>query len=1031
MSVKRNIFQVYSIAILILSNAIANPVHFWPFYGNADGAVSINATLTSDRFNNPDYAYQFDGATSYIEYADDPSLDITGQISIETWIYLDSTTSNTNHTLLVKAESTSNVEVPNTYSLGTAGDSTYRFCVGGQEILFGNVTFNEWAHLAVTFSHEMQRAKCYVNNELAFNRPALLFDIQASDYPLLVGADADHDKNWNGIIDDIRLFDRMISEAEIDSLFNLPFGINLVTIPSSDINFREVYIGYPETAYVEIRNYGLGPDILNIQDVTFSHPMFENSFVPTNLASGETSRFNVVCNPTDNFRFTESLSIISNDSIPPPHEIQLLGQSLNPPAIVVAPSIISDTLYTGGVSSHVLTIDNTTGVGILGWTSKLLDSLGNSEIYFSKGDSADWTLAENQDRITDNVWLSKTWIQGLINAYSETEYTPTSPEGMSWRIGHLPHDEWEYGAFPTGDPLFIIDTVIACRLEDDEKYLEFRFESWSLDGGGVSYRRDLIIPSWIEYEPIYETMWIHDSYTQTVTLDANGLTGGEYRAGIEVFSNDPASPSTVIPILLNVIEAPDILTEVSLVDFSNAFIGISDTIEVEVKNNGYGDLIISSVDLPGEDIIISPESATIGQDLSEIFKIVFDPQSEGDQSGEILFHTNDPDELEYAVPCNAAGYYPPNISVTIDEIILEQSQPNTIEYSFSIENTGGSDLTVELFPINFIEESLGNHHNTERYEPGIFWGPTYIDASEEEVLLDLQSLTVGLRDDEILFHISGYDHFNLGSILFFIDSDADAGTGLTSPWNLGIEYFLEYNVDQYSLLDDESNIVNNFELSTWEYEPYSNDLLIGVNSSALGNTRGWNCIATSIWGVGAGSDLLPDSGLGYVHIPHKANWVQFESSSDTISPGQIAEIEMSIETSDIPIGSNQAQLHIRSNDPEMRDLIIPINIDVLVGVDDHAELPTEFALKQNYPNPFNPSTTIQYDLPNTTDLTIAVYDLLGRSIWTYEASAQLTGSYSLQWDGLDNSGNLVASGVYLISLSTPEFRAVQKAVLIR
>ena len=83
------------------------------------------------------------------------------------------------------------------------------------------------------------------------------------------------------------------------------------------------------------------------------------------------------------------------------------------------------------------------------------------------------------------------------------------------------------------------------------------------------------------------------------------------------------------------------------------------------------------------------------------------------------------------------------------------------------------------------------------------------------------------------------------------------------------------------------------------------------------------------------------------------------------------------------------------------------------------------------PNPFNPSTTIEYDLPNTTDLSIVVNDLRGRSIWTYEVSSIPAGSYSLQWDGLDNSGNQVASGVYLISLSTPEFRAVQKAVLIR
>ncbi len=96
-----------------------------------------------------------------------------------------------------------------------------------------------------------------------------------------------------------------------------------------------------------------------------------------------------------------------------------------------------------------------------------------------------------------------------------------------------------------------------------------------------------------------------------------------------------------------------------------------------------------------------------------------------------------------------------------------------------------------------------------------------------------------------------------------------------------------------------------------------------------------------------------------------------------------------------------------------------------------AEIPTIFTLKQVYPNPFNPSTTIQYALPKTSDVLITVYDLLGRTVWSYEEVAQSPGLYSIRWNGLNDSGKQVASGIYLISFSTPEFRAVQKAVLIR
>lgn len=98
---------------------------------------------------------------------------------------------------------------------------------------------------------------------------------------------------------------------------------------------------------------------------------------------------------------------------------------------------------------------------------------------------------------------------------------------------------------------------------------------------------------------------------------------------------------------------------------------------------------------------------------------------------------------------------------------------------------------------------------------------------------------------------------------------------------------------------------------------------------------------------------------------------------------------------------------------------------------DIVSIPEAFALHDNYPNPFNPSTTVQYELPRTTDVKVTIFDLLGHAIWNYAEPAKQAGYYSLEWNGLNNSGESVASGVYLIAFSTPEFRAVQKAVLIR
>ena len=107
----------------------------------------------------------------------------------------------------------------------------------------------------------------------------------------------------------------------------------------------------------------------------------------------------------------------------------------------------------------------------------------------------------------------------------------------------------------------------------------------------------------------------------------------------------------------------------------------------------------------------------------------------------------------------------------------------------------------------------------------------------------------------------------------------------------------------------------------------------------------------------------------------------------------------------------------------------------LLGVLDEQEknqvVPSSYNLHHPYPNPFNPSTTIVYELPKATDVRIMVHDILGREVWKYTEFNKQPGSYSLKWNGLTNTGKLAASGVYLISLTTPEYRSVQKAVLIR
>ena len=97
-------------------------------------------------------------------------------------------------------------------------------------------------------------------------------------------------------------------------------------------------------------------------------------------------------------------------------------------------------------------------------------------------------------------------------------------------------------------------------------------------------------------------------------------------------------------------------------------------------------------------------------------------------------------------------------------------------------------------------------------------------------------------------------------------------------------------------------------------------------------------------------------------------------------------------------------------------------------------VPTGFSLKQNYPNPFNPSTTIKFSIAASVFADVAVYDVLGRRIATLASEELKPGFYSTTWNGTDNNGLAVSSGVYYVRmLATGEqnvgFSAVQKLLL--
>ena len=110
-----------------------------------------------------------------------------------------------------------------------------------------------------------------------------------------------------------------------------------------------------------------------------------------------------------------------------------------------------------------------------------------------------------------------------------------------------------------------------------------------------------------------------------------------------------------------------------------------------------------------------------------------------------------------------------------------------------------------------------------------------------------------------------------------------------------------------------------------------------------------------------------------------------------------------------------------------------VNNEMLVSqnINQTLTLPQEFFLEQNWPNPFNPNTNIRFTLPEESGVSLVIYDLSGRQIKTLTVSRYPAGSHQIQWDGRDDSGNAVASGIYVYRIHAGKYTQSRKMMLLK
>ncbi len=118
-------------------------------------------------------------------------------------------------------------------------------------------------------------------------------------------------------------------------------------------------------------------------------------------------------------------------------------------------------------------------------------------------------------------------------------------------------------------------------------------------------------------------------------------------------------------------------------------------------------------------------------------------------------------------------------------------------------------------------------------------------------------------------------------------------------------------------------------------------------------------------------------------------------------------------------------------DGEVEDYYADLSTGDVKVADNTNELPKDYQLYQNYPNPFNRTTEIRYDLPKDGYLRMSIYNLTGAEVRLLVNKFTSAGSYQLCWDGRDNHGQIMSTGIYLLVIDVGDYRTMRKVVLLK
>ncbi len=499
----------------------------------------------------------------------------------------------------------------------------------------------------------------------------------------------------------------------------------------------------------------------------------------------------------------------------------------------------------------------------------------------------------------------------------------------------------------------------------------------------------------------------------------------------------------------------DLLTGLPIPDVNVDFVEADKSVQTEQNgfyslrtNEGSHTIIFSkpgyfsdtlSVTLPSgpsitQDVILDPNLADIEVSVDSLSMIL--PINTIATTDFVISNVGPSGRLDYLID---------DINGPIYKIINRPLRPNTIDFknfNFKHNLTNISHIEPENYTFN----------------PDGLLGDTIIVDPAGDLIFGSGGDVIGLfstvTSTDITFEIEFLNNINTDSAfaVLALDMDFDPNTG-AFPGGFGFNIPAQNIGSEFDILVDVSGGIFGLPLTFIIFEgsnsPGGGQFIfqgnISVNANILSITfplsainddpnmlvAGFTGHIDPNIGIITSIDYLPDVGNGTIGVNPFGDlpWLALSLTGGTLFGGESDLVTVTFDTNDLEkSGVFSGIILITSNDPDESVVAIPVTLltEPVIGIDDNSLIPKVFSLEQNYPNPFNPSTTIKYQIPGLSFVTIKVYDVLGSEIATLVNEEKPIGNFEIEFDATG-----LPSGVYIYRLTSGSFTNSKKMMLLK